>query len=287
MSQVLNLTDKHDIYDVLNHRMSAGPSKTVVKVIDHNTGEVLYEGSNRILVPGSQMAACKQFGLDPVVELPTYNSVLKLENSYEDYSKEPLNEPITCLWCVGRSGYLNGPGEVLVPANTDRMEPKNDLLPFRYVDRDHDLDIDQRNVYFGRQINEVTGMISYYFKAFDTLPQLHVRYLDGTEVTPLMYSIDSSQQVEVYVEMRLAVNRLDFRSYFDKVLGWDRATISSISLLTGWWDRHICENPDAEEADRIYYRWYQDVLPFTKYNFKEEELTDLDRAIDFNYQVFY
>lgn len=288
-SKTILLQDSHIIKDnlVIGHRMNGGPTKTRIQIIDRRTGKVLQEIENKTLIPGSQMTACKQFGLDPIVPFPTYNSVLELENSHPDYEVDPMNEPITCLWCAGRSGFVKSPNEVLVVSNTDRVEPINDLIPFRYVTPDTDLDVDQRQVYFGRHVNPVNERISYYFKAFDTRPQLHVRYLDGTEITANMYNIDSSQIGEVYVEMRLAVNRLDFRSYFDQVLGWENATISTVSLLTGWYDRTICENPDAEEIDQIYYRWYQDILPFSKFNFKEEELTDLDRAIDFNYQVFY
>lgn len=285
MSDIITLKDSHIITDLLSER--GGVKKTRITITDHYTGEVLQEIENKTLVPGSQMTACKQFGIDPVVEFPTYNQILGVEHSLEPYSVKPANEPITCLWCAGRSGYATAPGEILSVANTDRINAVDDIVPFRYVSEENDLDSDMRRIYFGRKKNPTTGMISYYWKAFDTLPQLHVRYLDGTEVTSNMYAINSSQQVEIYVEMRLSVTRLDFRSYFDYVLGWDKADISTISLLTGWYDRSICENPDAEEINKIYYKWYQDVLPFSKFNFKAEDLTNLDRAIDFNYQVFY
>lgn len=289
MSKQILLPDQHIITDnlILNQRFKGGPVKTKIKIVDHYTKKVLQEVENKTLLPGSQMTACKQFGCDPVVEFPTYNTEMELQNSHPQYEVEPMNEPITCLWCVGRSGYVKSPNEVLVVSPTDRVEPINDMIPFRYVTQDTDLDVDQRQIYFGRHVNEIDGRISYYFKTFDTTPQLHVRYLDGTEITSNVWKVNSSQIAEVYVEMRLAVNRLDFRSYFDRVLGWENATISTVSLLTGWYDRTICENPDAEEIDRIYYRWYQDVLPFSKFNFKEEELVDLDRAIDFIYQVYY
>ena len=263
-----------------------GPVKTKIIIKDHDTGEILQEIENKILVPGSQSAACKQFGILPIVELPTYNSELGLENSLDPYSVQPTNEPITCLFCVGRDGFGTSPNEVFVVSNTDRIEPKDDILPFRYCDPANDLDKDQREVYFGRKIEE-SGKIGYYFKAFDTEPQLHIRYLDGTEVTDKMWNIDSTQQIETYVEMRLTINRLDFRDYFDQVLGWDKADISTVSLLTTWYTRDIIENPEAEPEDQIKYRWYQDVLPFSKFNFEAESLTSLNRSIDFIYEIYY
>lgn len=291
MSNKVLLKDYHNISDgvgnrTISERMKSGPVKTKIVITDHKTGKVLEEVENKILVPGSQMTACNQFGIDPVVYFPTYNQELGLENSFEPYTVQPFNDPITCLFCIGRGGAGSSPGETLVVSNTDRIEPKNDILPFRYVDPDNDLDDDQRKIYFGRKLED-NGKIGYYFKAFDTLPQLHVRYLDGTEVTPSMYNIDSSQQVEVYVEMRLSVTRNDFREYFDKVIGWENADISTLSLLTAWYNDTICENPEAEDEYKVYYKWYQDVLPFSKFNFKRKDLLDLTEAVDFNYQVYY
>lgn len=276
----------------------SGVTKTRIIMKDHDTGKVLGEFENKILVPGSQATACKQFGLDPIVNLPTYNTELNLENphGYADYPEiQPLNTPITCLWCAGRDGAGSSPNEIFTVSNTDRISPKKttaayeDIVPFRYVDADDDLEEDLRKVYFGRKlINDADGnpKIIYFFKAFDTTPQLHVRYLDGTEVGANMYNVDSSQQVEVYVEMRLSITRKDFRDYFDEVLGWDMADISTISLLTAWYDNYTI-NPEADEDDQVSYKYYYDILPFSKFNFGQEQLFDLNRAIDFIYQVYY
>mgnify|MGYP006928564666 FL=1 len=285
--ETIILHEHTNVHDKLNGLSGATPTRTVIQIIDHNTGEVLETLHNKILVTGSQVAACKQFGIEQSVAFPTYNTALKLENSSEEYSKQPLNEPITCLWCAGRSGTGTTPGSVLVVSNTDRIEPENDIIPFRYVSNTEDLDEDQRAVYFGRKIFEDTGMIGYYTKAFDTEPQLHVRYLDGTEVTKNMYNVVSSEEVEVYVETILSVNRLDFREYIDKVLGWDKADISTVSLLIAWYDDTIAENPEADEKDRVYYKWYQDIIPFNKFNFKSKDLSDLTTALDFRYQIYY
>jgi hypothetical protein len=274
--------------------------KTKILMIDHETGEVLKELENKILVPGSQIAACKQFGLEPAVNFPTYNTLLELQNSLPPFPQiQPYNTPVICLWAAGRSGASSAT-EIFKVSTTDRISPDKttttdnvevykDIVPFRYVTEDNDLDADQRQVYFGRKVIPVSdgNRIAYFFKAFDTDPQLHVRYLDGTEVTANMYSIDSSQQVEVYVEMRLSITRKDFRDYFDEVLGWSSADVSTISLLCAWYDDTIVENPEASEEDQIRYRWYQDILPVTKFNFGQEELSNLNRTLDFVYQVYY
>lgn len=285
---VIEIRDSHSIKDAIGNnktiaqRIHGGPSKTKIIITDHETGEVLGVLSNKILVPGSQNTACAQFGLEPIIKFPTYNTELDLDHSYEEWTEEPKNKPITCLWCVGRDGSGSSPNEVFTVVNTDRVEPVDDIIPFRYLSAGQDLDDDQREIYFGKFSNGSTGKMSYFFKAFDTTPQLHINYLDGTEVTSDMWSIETDQPVEIYVEMKLSINRLDFREYFDQVLGWDKADISTISLLTAWYDE-FKDNPDVDKK----YRYYQDVIPFSKFNFKAEELIDLTRALDFNYQVFY
>lgn len=284
----MDLKEQRVLKDILQLGGGKHPRKTKIIITDHETGKVLQEVENKILVPGSQITACKEFGITPIVNLPTYNTELKLENSKDPYPEtQPANDPIICLWCVGRSGAGPSPSDVIVPTTTDRIAPTDDIVPFRYVSADNDLPSDLRDEYYGRAVDEETGMISYYFKAFDTEPQLHVRYLDGTEVTENMYTVDSSQQVEVYVEVRLALTRIDLRDYFDQVLGWDKANISCISLCTAWFDDTIAENPDAPEEDQVKYKWYQDILPFSKLNFQAIDMIDLNRAIDFNYQVYY
>lgn len=294
----INLKDTHYKYDRLSKAEvikealeSKRGRKTRIIITDHNTGEVLQDLENKITVSGSQFSACNEFGIPPTVILPSYNLELGLENSHPPYNQtQPKNPPIVCLWCAGRSGGLNDAGEVLACKNTDRIEPIDDIVPFRYVSPANDLSRELREHYYGRcpdPEDPDNGYIKYYFKTPDTTPQLHVRYLDGTEVQDNMYNIDSSQSVEIYVESRLSVTRLDFRDYYDRVLGWDNADISTISLLTGWYDDTIIENPDAEPEDQYYYRWFQDIMPYSKLNFKTIDLRDLNQAVDFNYQIFY
>jgi hypothetical protein len=284
---IINARDEQHMYDVCSMGI---PKRTRIIAIDHETGETIGVYENKILVPGSQLTACKMFGIEQNVIFPTYNTELELENSLAPYpDTQPANSPIVCLWAAGRSGAGSADNEVNVVATTDRISPAlehettnvyTDIVPFRYVPKDDDLDDDERQYYFGRKVFEegmVNEKIAYFFKAFDTDPQLHVRYLDGTEVTNTMYEVTSTQQVETYVEMRLSVTKEDFRDYFDDVIGWDNANISTISLLIAWYD----------DTRGDTYRWYQDIIPYSKFNFSQEQLVDLNRAIDFNYQVYF
>lgn len=270
----INLSDVAKMKDKLNLSSLGAPKKTKITISDADTGKEIYTGENKVLITGGQLTACKLWGLHEEVVFPNYNDAMDLENRYDYDQVQPMNEPFICLFAIGRGGCGTNLSDVFPVRYTERIDPK-DLLPFRYVDADHDLNADQRKVYFGRKADE-DEMIRYYFKAFDSEPQLHLRYLDGTQITENMYGIDSSQAAECYVETRLLVSRQDFRDYFDQVLGWDQANISSVSLLYGWY---------SDKIDQ--YRWYQQVIPYTRLNFSNIWLTDLSKAVVFQYAVYY
>ena len=271
----MNLHDDYTIKSFIEDEtvFKRGPKGTRIILRDHDTGKVLSDTHNKILISGSQLTACKIFGIDPAVNLPNYNEELGLENTLDYETVQPMNEPILCLFAVGQGGCGTSVSDVFPVRYTERIEPEN-LLPFRYVDEDHDLNEDMRKQYFGRYVDEY-GMIHYMFKKFDTEPQLHLRYLDGTQITSDMYNIDSAQNAECYVEVRLRINRLDFRDYFEQVTGWDNCVINTLSLLFAWYDDTIDE-----------YRWYQQIIPFSKLNFPNEFLADLSKAIDFQYHIY-
>jgi len=309
------LSDSHEIKDKIVKQIVTGdrcPNRTSITIVDHNTGEILQEIHNKIVVPGGQVAAMKLWGLDRKVDFPTYDVDMGLDKApTESYGKEKNDNgnPIICLWCAGRDGFLSSPNEEIIVTNTDRIQPTTvvtvdgkkktfrclkgvpqdsegeiltGMIPFRYVTTTNDLDSNNREIYYGRKAFE-DGYVGYYFKGFDTAPQMFISYLDSTDVNEDMWEVNSTQQVEVYVETRLGINRLDFRDYFDKVLGWENADISSISLLIAY--PIESDNETNSNGDAILY--YRDVIPYSKLNFKAEDLKDLNTALDFIYRVYY
>lgn len=274
MSEKLDIKDKAKFKILYDDAIKTGVKGTKIIFKDHDTGEILHEEHNKVLITGGQCVACKLYGIDATVDFPNYNEEFGLENTHNYDLVQPMNEPILCLFCVGQGGCGTVPNDVFTVRYTERIEPK-DMIPFRYCDDEHDINSDIRRQYHGRYRDE-DGMIRYMFKSFDTEPQLHLRYLDGTEITEDMYAIDSTQQAECYVETRLRITRLDFRDYFDKVLGWGDANISTLSLLYAWYDATIDD-----------YVWYQQILPFSKLNFPTEWLVDLTKSIDITYMTFF
>ena len=206
--------------------------------------------------------------------MPNYNTALDLENSVEEGTPRQ-NRPIICLFCVGDSGCGSMDTDVKEASYVDRIAPVNDIMPFRYVMPENDLTASERELYFGRKIF-ADGHIGYYFKAFDNTPQMFLRYVDGTEITPdSMYNVETTQDAECFVQLDLLINRLDFRDYFDNVLGWDKARVSTISLCYAWF------------TEDEQFKWYQEITPFTKLNFSYEKLVDLTKSIAFEYALFF
>ena len=260
------------------------PKKTriIIREVEEDGTPIreLGEYENKIVITGSLLQACNAFNIEsPDDTIPTYNEEMNLDNSL-DRGTEPDNPPCVCLFCVDDSGCGALPSEVKVVNFTDRIEPDS-MMPFRYVDATEDLDEDLRKYYYGRKtLSDGSGKIAYYFKAFDTEPQLFLRYADGTMINgEELYSTNTSQAAECYVETRLRINRNDLRDYFENVIGWDKARISSISLCYAWYK-------DIEEQGNTHH-YFQNIMPYTKLNFPLNWLVDLTKSLEFQYQIFY
>lgn len=271
--KIINLSDIQKYKDKIVGLGDLGsPKRTRIIICDADTGEIFNEEENKIVITGSTVAASKLFGVSCPIKIPTYNTEMNLQNSV-DYTQS-RGDSIVCLFCVDDSGCGSTESDVYTVGYTDRISPDT-IMPFRYVDADNDINEDLRKYYFGRRIED--NKIAYYFKTFESEPQMHLRYADGTQITENFYDDNTTQLAECYVECKLKINRNDFRDYFEQVLGWDKARVSSLSLCYSWYRDDLEGN----------YKWYQDILPYTKLNFPFEKLVSLDRAIIFYYQIFY
>lgn len=247
-----------------------GPKFTRILMRNLDTGKerVLH---NKVTVSGAQFTASKHWDLDPIVDFPTYNDTLSLDNSVSKGST-PLNTPKICLFCAGNGGCGTEMSQVYDVDYTKRIQPEH-LIPFRYQVLNNDLSAEMRKVYFGRK--ETADRIAYYFKAFDTEPMMHGRYIDGTVIDENIYDSENTMEAELYVETTLRVTKEDFRDYYIATTGIETAVLNQISLLTGWYT----------EDEGI--KWYQDVAPITQLNIANEPLIDLTKGIEFVYQIYY
>lgn len=255
--------------------LSGGVKKTRIRVFEvkEDGTEILKsELENKVVITGSAATGVSMFGCDYPFKIPNYNTELELENSVDT---DPTNPQLITLFCVGDSGCGTIDTDIFVPRYVDRIAPVNDIIPFRYCDAEDDISASEREIYFGRKLYADTGKIAYFFKTFETDPVMYMRYADGTEMDASMYNILTTQEAECFVRTDLMVNRLDCRDWFDQVIGWDHARISTISLCSAWY---------TEEGG---FKWFQNILPFTKLNFSFERLVDSTKALKFEYSLFF
>ena len=105
MNKQLKLVDniQDQIYDkgnIWRDKESHG-MRGVVTFRNHETGEIIWKGHNKVILPGAEFLALSLFDLPDTVITPSYNTILNLENTV--YSI-PTATNKTFLFCVGTDG---------------------------------------------------------------------------------------------------------------------------------------------------------------------------------------
>lgn len=248
---------------------------TKVVIYTKGTNEILFQGKNKVIVPGSAFTASKHFNIPILNTTPTYNQALQLENTIPNDSIQPNLDEKVVLFSVGTDGC--GPDQHQVyDVDYSMWCPIDKLVPFRLVPEDADIPIELRDVYFGRKKLYNNTMIAYYFKAFDSNPTWNQRYVsDGTPVGNDIYSNHRRDEIESFIELKLSISHEDCREFFQNTVGLNHAKINTLSLLIA----------HPVEVDGIIY--YQDIRPLTKINFPNEPLLDLNKGLDIIYHIYY
>lgn len=266
-------TDINDSSKLFKNK--AGFQKTDIKLYNHETGELIFEGSNKVIVSGSAFTAAKHFNIKPPILTPSYNQILKLDNTVnEPYNGEGIRpDEIINLFAVGIGGCGIEQSQIYPVDYTKWISPEQ-LVPFRYQYQDADLSAAMREIYHGRQVLS-NGFISYNFKTFDSKPVFKQRYTDGTPIDENIYLSERTDDVESFIEIKMSVTKDECRDFFKETTGINTAKINSISLLESW----------VKDIDG--FKYHQDIRPVTRYNFSNESLIDLSKGIDIVYDIYY
>lgn len=262
------------VFDKPNNKDNCTFNRTDVILKNPETDEIIFRGSNKVLISGSAFTMAKHFNITPKIKTPSYNEVLGLDNSVKEEYKEPgiRKEEQVFLFAVGNDGCGKENSQVFNVDYTKWIAPEN-LIPFRYQLVGNDLPDSMRDKYFGRK--ESDNRIAYYFKAFETEPEFIQQYTDGTPIDENIYLSNRLDEAESFIELNLKITKEDCRDYFLATTGINEAKVNTISLLTAW----------KKEIDGHIY--YQDIRPLTKYNFPNESLIDITKGIDIIYHIYY
>ena len=266
--------DHSNILPDNNSSMFIGKKSGDTEIVFRKLGTNIEVGRthNRVVLAGSQFTAMKHFDMPELLALPTYNQDLGLDHSLA-HGTTPENSPKICLFCCGTGGCGPENSQVYTERYVGRIHPHTELIPFQYRLPQDDLTAVEREKYFGRK--STNERIAYYFKRFETEPEMHARFVDGTLLDNSAYDSVNRSDAEFYVEMSMRITKEDFRDYFRAVTGINDAKVNSISLLTAWYT----------QADG--YIWYQDIIPMTQLNIPNEPLIDLTKGIDIIYHIYY
>ena len=247
--------------------------KTKVDIYNHETGELVFHGSNKTMLAGSEFMAMKLFNLPHDKFLtPTYNTAIGLDNTV--YAETPENMYCTQLFCVGTSGCNRESGLKYEVVNKWGINPE-DLVPFQYVPYNKDLDAVKRTIYMGRKELTDQKMVAYYFKKFDSDPVLRKQLEDGTPIDSNIYADTSELAAQVVVTNSLTITTDDLRDYFIKTTGINDGRFNCLELCMAWYK--VING----------FSYYQDIRPCTRINFPNKYLSDLGASWDVVYQIYF
>lgn len=267
----LNLLDKCGLKDVSNlNAVDRTSYKTKIEFRNKETGEVIWRGHNKVILPGAGFIARSLFSLTDSEITPSYNSALQLDESV--YSSVPMNDNKIFLFCVGTDGCGTENSQVYEEDYRKWIMP-DAMVPFQYRPRAKDLNDADRETYFGKKT--LTEYLAYYFKTFDSEPALTQQFIDGTPIDSTIYTNTTTTPVETFVTLYMSINTEDCRDYFIATTGLNDARINTISLCTCWY----------KEING--FKYYQDIRPVTKLNFPNEPLIDLRKGIDIKYEIYF
>ena len=272
MEKKLILSERNNNKDNIDIK-SCGYNRGEFTIIDEATGDVLFKGRNKVILPGAAFIARKLFPIPDEEITPSYNDALTLDNTVHEAPPNEEAEKV-CLFSVGVDGGGREPSQVY-PVNYGKWCDPGNLVPFRYQPLTTDIGDELRDSYFGRRTYDAEKRIAYYFKAFDIEPTFHQQYIDGTPIDAAIYDSEKDDEIETYVELVLKITKEDCREFFTVTTGPNDARINSIQLLTGW-EKIIDGN-----------RYYQDIRPLTKLHFPLESLIDTTKSIKIIYHLYF
>ena len=280
MNKYLSLHDGHQIKDTMKNNIQRGEFE--IKI--HGTNVTLFKGHNKVIIPGSQFTACKHFNLNRAVQYKSYNDLLTLTDPTGTIFTDAMYRASTvCLFAIGTDGCGAEQSQVYDVDYTKIINPES-LVPFRYQNilpnvetGNNDLTGSMRDIYFGRKIlGDDNNIAAYYFKAFDTAPELKIQYIDGTPVDENIYQSMNSNEAETFIELKMSITKEDARDFFIATTGINTAKVNTISLLTAY----PVQGDDG-------YTYYQGIQPLTKLNFPSIPLIDTTLGIDITYHIYY
>lgn len=275
MFKTIELTDDlnmSDVKDLLMQKNSTFLRGEAEFYNEHN--ELLFKKSNLIVLPGKVFALEKLFNVKSKLNIPDLKEQYQVapSNIIPDNKKikGPEQAKCVCLFAIGKGGSEDTFGSVKKPRFRDTE--LYDMIPFRYVDIDNDLTVEEKKKYFFR-VETTDNRVAYFLKKFDREPVIEIKRL-GSNVDADF--TNENEDFDVYVEMELKIDITDVREYFDAIDESDRARYNEIGLVYGI-------QPEGSADD---YTDYEELKLFSKLTFNNDALDSVSKELRIVYRVY-
>ena len=251
-------------------------------ICTNELGEVLFKKSNVITMGGRRFTLEKLFNVNNNDKL-TLNEILNVNPTQDKLTNGPLKNQCVCLFGVGNGGSGATFGDVYNPSNIESN--LYGLIPIRYVDKDIDLDMETRQMYYMKK--ELPGdKYGYYLKRFEQNPVIYLKQGDGSFIPSNDYNIPSTsssnnliESAEAYIEINLKINSEDVREYLNYLSDdsdkYSIYGINELGLYFGYQEGYNLEWPD-----------YLGVELFSKLTFNTEALDDESKELNIIYRIY-
>lgn len=271
-----------ELNDLLTHNETLNKKawRTAIDASDQ-FGNILFEHlENNVVLAGAIYTLEKLFNVRSSLTVETLNNIMGINNTDPASSAVvPLDNHI-CLWAIGTGGSGDSIGSVR-PVNFFEREigtrgNSTEMIPFRITNTP--LTGTEAGQYYFRKDNG-DGTFSYFLKKFEAVPVIKVLWKDGapgedgSEVSNDVHNTTRTDDIEVFIEVILKINKKDAREYFQKTNQIENCHINSIGLVSG-----IKKEVAAGQFD------YSDAKMITKLNFGNEMLEN--KEITFRYRIY-
>ncbi|MDD3172235.1 MAG: hypothetical protein PHF63_00975 [Herbinix sp.] len=237
--------------------------------------EVLMETHNEIVIGGTLFALEKMFGVRSSLTIDYLNNILGIATGGTDVESQYLSNNFVCLFGVG----IGGSGDSIGSKKDVKFVERElgNMVPFRHTSET--LSGTDANRYWFKKTNP-DSKVSYYLKTFETAPVIKALWddgtgdEDGTEVTSNVWQSARTEDIEVFVELILKVDKTDIVEWFEANGNIEQCRVNSIGLFTG-----VQANVGSGVTD------YKLVKMISKFNFNNEML-DMSKDLEFIYRIY-
>lgn len=278
MTKELKLNDSMRPRDViLNMDTTQHKGFRTEVLVQNELGETLFE--NSLMLGGGIYVLEKLFGVTSSLQIADLNDIMTVATTGTPITEKHPKDHVVCLFGVG----IGGAGDSITSVKELNVKDRDitGMVPFRVTAEE--LSPSEKEKYWFRKKLE-SGQTAYYLKSFESIPQIKPLWKDGEgdeDGSYIQEGVHTSQRpedVEVFVEMILKIDKSDIREWFEMNGEIEKTRINTIGLFAGI-KADISSAGDGSEMD------YKNVKLFSKLNIHNEMLVG-SKELTIRYRIF-